>query len=474
MRRIRNNNTCLRLLAMLTVCFLLIVFSGCTSATNTPAPTEVPVSMETPAPSEAPVSTETPAPSETPVSTETPVPSETPAPSEGSATIEEPETTKAPTEGPQPMEDGAYHVRSVEELMEAIRPDAWIVVEEGYYDLTELMTAYPNTRDIDEWNETHEYVSLRRVYDGVEVVVTGVGNLTIEGTTDYPGDVELVTEPRFATVLCFENCTVIDLRSMTMGHTQGGDCSGSVLKFSGCHGISLSDMDLYGCGVYGFILYNGSGEMLAENCMIHDCMDGPFEIYEPEGDISFFNCSFIDSASGGYYFPKEGSKLSFMSCTFGVWESLYWLENEDAFFENCSWSDGTPETGYLHIRPEFIDPEAMVPTLIVLDELLDSRWTGYAVTQSGSEDVLYLEEWEAVLELFENGAGCYSYDGEFFDFYWELQGEEGILCLYNNDEQYPDNNFKIFVSMYRSETETVPGYAYWLHMPINDHVIWFY
>ena len=372
------------------------------------------------------------------------------------------------------MGDGAYHVHSAEDLLEAIRPGARIVIEKGYYDLTELMTAYPNTRDIDEWNESHEYVSLRRVYDGVEAVVTGVRNLTIEGASDDPWDVELVTEPRFATVLCFENCTGVDLRSMTMGHTQGGDCTGSVLKFSGCRGISLSDIDLYGCGVFGFILYNGSGDMRAENCTIHDCVDGPFEVYEPGGDVTLSGCSLIGSSGGGFYYPKEGSKLSFVNCTFGVWESVYWLGNESAYFENCSWSDEVPETGYLHIRPDSFDPEAMVPTLIPLEELPDSRWTGYAVTQSGSDEVLFLEEWEAVLELFENGTGCFAYGDESLDFRWELEGEEGVLCLYDYDEAFPDNSFRIIASMCRSETETQPGWAYWLKMPINDQVIWLY
>ena len=444
MRRIRNKNFTMRLLALITAGFLLIAFSGCAPAPNAPA------------------STEAPAPAEAPATAETPAPAETPTPSE------------APAEGPQPAEDGAYHVRSVEELLEAIRPDAWIVIEKGRYDLTEFMTACPNTGDVDEWNEAHEYVSLRGVYDGVEAVVTGVQNLTIEGATDDPGDVELVTEPRFATVLCFENCTGIDLRSMTMGHTQGGDCTGSVLKFSGCRGISLSGMDLYGCGVYGFILYNGSGDLCAANCVIHDCMDGPFEIYEPEGDVTLSGCSFTGSGSGGYYFPKAGSELSFVNCTFGVWESLYWLGNENAYFENCSWSDETPETGYLHIRPDSFDRAAMVPTLIALEELPDSRWTGYAVTRSGSDEVLLLEEWEAVLELFEDGTGCFAYGDEYLDFQWALEGEEGVLCLYHYDEQSPDDSFGTFVSMCRSEIEGLPGYAYWLSMQIDDRVIWFY
>ena len=50
-----------------------------------------------------------------------------------------------------------------------------------------------------------------------------------------------------------------------MGHTEAGICEESVISFSDCKEIYLSEMDLYGGGMYGFYAKNGSGNIYVHN-----------------------------------------------------------------------------------------------------------------------------------------------------------------------------------------------------------------
>ncbi len=71
-------------------------------------------------------------------------------------------------------EDGFFHVSSVGDLLEAIRPGAGIIIEPGYYDLTDFLKDYTDKAAMEAWNAGHPYVQLSEVFDGLEVTIRDV------------------------------------------------------------------------------------------------------------------------------------------------------------------------------------------------------------------------------------------------------------------------------------------------------------
>ena len=189
------------------------------------------------------------------------------------------------------------------------------------------------------------------MYDGVEITIRNADGLSIEGGTGDPADTELVTDPRYAAVLNFDNCREPRLSGMTMGHTERGDCSGNVLNFNECSDVRLENLDLYGCGVCG-VGAVGCTNLYVSDCVIRDCEYGPFFICNNIGDIVFSDCVLSGSEGGGYYGGYEATScLTFLRCTFGKEESDMWYLREDADKEECTWSeDWYPEP------PEDWDP----------------------------------------------------------------------------------------------------------------------
>lgn len=241
---------------------------------------------------------------------------------------------------PQPADESEHNVKSVEELLEAIKPGASITIAQGEYNLTDFLAGYSDYADYNAWNENHEYVELREVYDGMEIVIKNVEGLQISGE-EGDEEVEIVTEPRYSTVLNFENCTDIKLTRLIMGHTNAGDCSGDVLGFVNTREINLSFLELYGCGVYGISCMEACGNLYAADVRIHSCTYGPISIWDSVGKIEFDSCIFSESNGGGYYDGGSESELIFNNCTFGQEESNMWLFREDATFDNCQFDEPT-------------------------------------------------------------------------------------------------------------------------------------
>jgi hypothetical protein len=406
----------------------------------------------------------TPAPAASPAVTEaTPVPSA------------KPETTPAPpaatgTPSPEP-EDDVTGVSSVEELVEAIRPQARIRIKPGRYNLSEYLSAFPNARDYEAWNAAHDYVQILDAYDGLELLIKDVTELSIEGGSDDPADTELVTESRYAAVLNFSGCTGIELRSLTMGHTEGADCSGDVLCFNDTKSIFLHAVDLYGCGVCGIGCNEFSGNLYVTYSTIRDCEYGPFEIYDGEGDFEFIACTLSGSGGGGYYEANETSQLSFTACSFGQEESNVWYFREDVTIEDCDFMEPTQYPDFEYDAgniPDF-DPETM--TEIEFDEsrLEETDWVGYAAVNPESGETTYLaasgadvsEGDYAFLTLEANGMGWLDYRFETMDFDWYCMAP-GLACLESGDRN-------LYVSLYEN-AHGVP----WLLMEYDGELIWFY
>ncbi len=156
--------------------------------------------------------------------------------------------------------DVVYHVSTVDELLAAIGPERIIDLGDGVYDLSTASGYGSECTDAYYWNET---------YDGYELVINNVSGMRITG--DDAETPQIVTRPRYANVLRFENCDSIRLASLYIGHTvEPGSCSGGVLYFDDCKDMTVSFCRLYGCGTVGISAINCSGVHAAE-CFIYDC-----------------------------------------------------------------------------------------------------------------------------------------------------------------------------------------------------------
>ncbi len=240
-------------------------------------------------------------------------------------------------------EDEAVYVSSVEELLEAINPMATIILTSGEYDLSEFLDRFQSEAECQAWNAEHDRVQIRDVYDGKEIVIKSTIGLFIEGESGDPADVHIVTKPRHASVLCFEDCSNINISYLTMGHVEGGECSGNVLDFSNCDFVNLYKLDLYGCGAYGVFASNmeSGGNFQIDECLIRDCTYGPFEIYGNVGSYRFADCTFTGSAGGGEYDNLGHNALYFTRCKFGINESNTWLFRRDAEISDCEFEHAT-------------------------------------------------------------------------------------------------------------------------------------
>ncbi len=265
---------------------------------------------------------------------------------EATTDVQTPDTDTGTEVGPgAPAEDPNVYVSSVEELLAAIEPGASIVIEPGYYNLSEYMQAM-QISDI-----TFPYVTLEECFDGTELVIRDVDTLTIRGGSENAADTELVVEPRYANVLTFDNCNDIAIASLTLGHTEQGSCRGSVLVFQGSQYFELSNLDLYGCGVYALKLTDGSGYFQITDCTLRDCSDGPFYIEDAVNEIIFDSCVIDGSAGGGFYAPSEDSGLIFLGCTFGQAESNMWYFRDDVYKDdNCTWCEITEYPDYSYME----------------------------------------------------------------------------------------------------------------------------
>jgi beta-lactamase regulating signal transducer with metallopeptidase domain len=181
-------------------------------------------------------------------------------------------------------DDGYIHVSTVDEFLAAIGSDTKIYLEDGVFDLT-TASNYGSVGGANySWVDTY--------VDGPQLVISGVKNLTITGSDVSRALIQAV--PRYAEVLKFENCENISLANFTAGHSEGSSkCVGGVLFFNGCSEISVDNLSLYGCGVWGITTYQ-SENMTVTGTEIYDCSNGDLDLLH-SNNLTFENCNFHDN-----------------------------------------------------------------------------------------------------------------------------------------------------------------------------------
>ena len=197
----------------------------------------------------------------------------------------------------QETDKGGIVVATAEEFAAAVGSDATILLGASRILLCQ-------GEDLDEGNyddenqpfPLDEYPNLRwhRVFDGWELVVTGVDKLTIRGMTVRDDDAaRLLTGPRYAFVLRFEDCKNIAIENVVAGHTDEGSCMGGVFAFENCENVSITGSELYGCGTEGLLL-DGTRNFSMSGSSIYECTYYIMTLRNSR-DVTFTDCLFRDN-----------------------------------------------------------------------------------------------------------------------------------------------------------------------------------
>lgn len=182
-----------------------------------------------------------------------------------------------------PQDGGEFTVSTTDELIAAVGSDRIIRLEEGVFALSSAESYGLDTGNTScVWEET---------YDGYELVIQNVRNLTITGAGKE--STTLSADPRYAQVLRFSSCDNLSLTGFTAGHTkEPGACIGGVLKLEGCADVSIQDVGLYGCGVTGICAEGCTGVSVADSD-IYECSENGIRVYNCMG-IHVADCRLFD------------------------------------------------------------------------------------------------------------------------------------------------------------------------------------
>ncbi|MEO0899750.1 MAG: right-handed parallel beta-helix repeat-containing protein [Bacteroidota bacterium] len=190
-------------------------------------------------------------------------------------------------------------VATPSEFLKAIGSNTTIKVMPGVYNLTEMADRIAN-----------EHISWKEVFDGKELHISGIENLTIKG---MPG-ATLVSSPRYSWVMSFRNSSHISIRDMIIGHTVGGSCVGGVVEFQNGSNIRITNSTLYGSGTEGIKLVNISGFTMNQS-VIKECTYDLMTLNNVK-NVYFYECSFLNTAEFDLVMIYGGGEIIFESCVF--------------------------------------------------------------------------------------------------------------------------------------------------------------
>ena len=217
-----------------------------------------------------------------------------------------PEPTTVATISPGPV---SVTVNSVDEFLASLGHNTEIILEAGYYDLS---TASDYGLETDS-----PYYRWGDIGDGYQLDIRDVDMLTIRGN----GDAMIVTNPRYANVMYFLDCSNIRLENFMAGHTDGGECAGGVIHLQKCTQVELADLRLYGCGTTG-VRADSSQNISVRRSEIYGCSSNGIQADDTDG-LRVENCTIHDL--GDYQFAAG---------------QVFWLRNcTDVVIKNCNVSD---------------------------------------------------------------------------------------------------------------------------------------
>ncbi|MCL2029152.1 MAG: right-handed parallel beta-helix repeat-containing protein [Deltaproteobacteria bacterium] len=214
------------------------------------------------------------------------------------------------------------------EFLEALGSDRVIEMAPGIYNLSEWDPILNNQPEQappypklgrDGAPKLANGVSWSEVFDGGELVLDGIKNLTIRGpwAADYDdslGREGIVVDPRYAFVLKFVNCSDIVIEGLIAAHSEGGFCDGGVFGFENSSRITITGTQMFGSGTYGLELRDVSDMKVAES-QIYECTYGIMTVRGGE-NISFERCTFATNREYTLVGVSGTKNMSFSNCGF--------------------------------------------------------------------------------------------------------------------------------------------------------------
>lgn len=187
-------------------------------------------------------------------------------------------------------------VSTVSEFIDGLCSNNKLVLNKGFYDILEFSSDNKN-------------VKKEEVFDGNELVLSNLSNITIVGDNST-----LLVSPRYANVMNFCGCSNIKLIGLTIGHTpHKGSCTGAVLRFSDCNNIQMDSLELFGCGTYGIELENCSN-VRVNGTRIYECTYGALNILH--SSLEFTNSMIYDcNKTAGCLIEASESQIDFNNVT---------------------------------------------------------------------------------------------------------------------------------------------------------------
>ncbi len=365
-------------------------------------------------------------------------PVETEVPTE---TEVEEETEKEPEIDMSLYPEGAVYIDSAEDFIIALTEEETtiIVLAPGVYDLTVAMMPLWDKYG-EGFKDSHKYVELRECFDGVELLVRDKDDLTILAAKEDEVS-EITVDPRYATVLTFCECDNLVLQGITMGHTDRGNCVGDVISLLSCDNVTLSYMDLYGCGVNALYVAEYSDHIMVSDSTLRDCSQNAFVAENTNGRITFENCVFTGNECGlaAFYNWEDAPFVFFEKCRFGQEESNDAYFDSHIYFSECAFEEFTGE------YPDYSDndywEEVYATDLKTLKPIAFDKdvignnitWSGIYIRFFGETEnyILPTSFFEQAddgytvtsLTLWEDGTGVYFECGTPYEVTWEMDGD---------------------------------------------------
>jgi hypothetical protein len=162
-------------------------------------------------------------------------------------------------------------------------------------------------------NDGRETIVSEEVFDGRQLTLVNINQLTIEGEQNS----RIVVEPRYAFCLNFVDCKHCTVRNLTIGHTEGGYCEGGVIGIKRGWRNMVSDCDLYGCGTYGLDI-DGTNSFSLYSTNIHDCTYGIMQLRNSEA-VQCTHCDFFNN--------REFALIESSGCVGTVFEDCRFFAN---------------------------------------------------------------------------------------------------------------------------------------------------
>lgn len=377
--------------------------------------------------------------------------------------------------------DGAYvyysdgTIDTPQEILEAIEEGGEVYIEDGYYNLSD----YIENVDMYDWNDNHSYVKIEEVYDGKMVVIYEANNLGIYSKSGKAENCEIVIDPRYAEIFQFISSENVTMAGITMGHTDMGSCAGDVLEFSYCKDVTLENMDLYGCGVYG-ISTDNSGDIYVNGTCIHDCEFGPASLFTRTGNIVFTDCLF-ENNSGGFWIGHSKYQVYFNNCTFGDYETTSVLYNSDVVINSCALGDILyyPENA-MGGADDYDLVDVDVEDFLSSNYYYESYWDAMEATD-GEEAILlplYDEEddkfYYSCLGIELDGTGYIKglYDFDIVEFEWEISNNGSYMILTEIEQDgFTGMDGEAYLYFCVDGTSTYVEFA---RLEINDMTIYYH